>query len=152
MTVESCSASRTAGRHGRLRDQRGSLAVELVVLSPIIVLFGLVGLGLGRYEVVRSQVVDAAHSGAEAAAATPDGANAPAAAVAAVLPALQQDQHDCPDPQVMTDTSAFRPGGSVEVTVVCAVPTSELSLVGLGGSLTVVAASSLPIDTYRSVG
>jgi len=133
-------------------DCGGSLTVELVVLSPIVALLGLVGLGLGRCEMVRSQVLDAAHAGAEAAAVAPDETEAGSAAAAAVHPALSADVHACPDPVVTTDTTSFRPGGSVVVTVSCSVPMSDLMLIAFPSSLTVTADSALPIDVYRSIG
>ena len=134
-----------------MNDIDGSMSLELVVLAPVVALFGVLGLGLGRYEIVRAQVLGAAHSSAEAAAVSPVATAAPSAAEAVAGPILKADSHSCPTPEVVTDTSAFVAGGPVAVTVTCSVPLSDLVPV-LPGSLTVSGASSVPIDSYRSIG
>ena len=129
----------------------GSLTVELVVLAPVVVLLGLLGLGLGRYELVRGQVLDAAHAGALAASVAPGAAQAGDASEAAAVRALGSDAHACPDPVVSTATGDYRQGGSVTVAVTCVVPVGDLTFL-VPGRLTMTASSSVPIDEFRSVG
>jgi len=54
---------RSESRVRRGGDGEGSLTVELVVLTPVIILFVLVALALGRFELAHEQVVDAARAG-----------------------------------------------------------------------------------------
>ena len=89
------------------RRTDGSLTVELVVLAPVVALFGLLALGFGRYELVRAQVIGAAHTGADAAAVASDAATAVPAAEHAVAPEFASESHACPDPTVSTVTSSL---------------------------------------------
>ena len=129
----------------------GSLTVELVVLAPVVALLGLLGLGLGRYELVRAQVLDAAHAGALAASVAQGPDQAGSASSDAALRVLGSDTHAGPNPTVSTDTGEYHQGGSVTVTVGCVVPVGDLTIV-LPGEYTISASSSAPVDPYRSVG
>jgi len=129
----------------------GSLTVEAVVLVPVVMVFFVVALALGRVEMAREQVVGAARAAAEAAAVMPSAAQAQWAAAAAATPALYGRSHSCASGRVTTDTAHFTPGGDVSVTVTCTVSLSDLVLPGLPGTTTVVATATAPIDPYRSV-
>lgn len=131
--------------------ERGSMTVELVVLVPVLVLFTLVAVGLGRYEGARQEVVDAAHAGAEAASLVPSAGQAGSVAQATALSELRGQPHMCPDPVVTTDVSAFVAGGSVRVSISCRVNLADLLVPGFPGGATVVATQSAPIDPYRVV-
>jgi hypothetical protein len=52
---------------------------------------------------------------------------------------------------VTVDTSDFRRGGTVRVTVACTVNTKGLLGVRLPGSITTRATSSSPLDLYRQI-
>ena len=130
---------------------RGSVTAELVVLAPVLFLFALVAVGLGRYQGARQEVVDAAHAGAEAASLAATSAGAGPAAQGSALAALQAQTHMCPNPLVTTDVSGFRSGGAVRVTVACRVGLSDLFVPGLPGNSTVTATETAPIDPYRVV-
>lgn len=45
------------------RDERGSLTVELVVLTPVLLIMALAMLGFGRVAETRQEVVGAARAG-----------------------------------------------------------------------------------------
>ena len=134
------------------------MTVELVVLAPVVVMFALVAIGLGRYEGARQEVADAAEAGADAASVVASPADAQAAATQAAGAALQDQSHMCPVPTVTTDTSTFEAGGavgatgSVGVTVVCQVDLSDLFVPGLPGHVAVRATQTAPVDPYRVVG
>jgi Flp pilus assembly protein TadG len=132
--------------------ERGTLAVELVVLAPVIVVFGLLALGLGRYELARQQVVGAAQAGAQAAAVASNPASAQALARVAALADISSTTRSCPHPSVTTDVSDFSAGGDVRVTVTCQVHFSDLAVPGLPGTTTLHRSSVAPIDPYRVVG
>ncbi len=132
-------------------EDRGSLTVELVVLTPVLLLVILVVAVFGRVAQARQQVVEAARAAAEAAAVEPDPASATAASDLDATVGFAGHPHSCSARQVVTDTSHFFPGGFVTVTVVCSVPLADVSVPGLPGSTSVRASSTSPIDPYRSV-
>src|SRR5579871_4203404 len=96
----------TKGRDRHARGQTGSMTVELVLLAPVVVLFAMVAVGLGRVEQARQELVDAARAGAEAASVASPG-QAPVVAAQVARPAVVQQAHVCGDPSIGTDTSAF---------------------------------------------
>jgi Flp pilus assembly protein TadG len=134
------------------RDERGSLSVELVVLTPVLLIMALAMLAFGRVAETRQQVVEAARAGAEVASIAPDAASAEAASAAAATGGNGSLSRSCVDPLVTTDASQFHPGGFVTVTVVCHVPLADVAVPGMPGSTVVTASSTAPIDPYRSVG
>lgn len=137
----------TGGRRG----ERGSLTAELVVLAPVVVLFALLAVGLGRYQAARQEVTDAAHAGGEAASLAAAAAGAGAAAQETATAALGSQLHMCRSPIVTTDVSNFGSGGSVRVTVVCHVDLSDLLVPGFPGEVSVTATQVAPVDPFRMV-
>jgi len=133
-------------------DEKGSLTVELVVLTPVLLLVVLVVVAFGRVAEARQQVVEAARAGAELASVQPDGAAAEQEAELDATVGTSDHALTCATETVTTDISHFRPRGHVTVTVTCRVPLADLSVTGLPGSTTVQATSTAPIDPYRSVG
>jgi Flp pilus assembly protein TadG len=131
--------------------QRGSLTVELVVLTPVIVLFVLIALAFGRFELARQQVIGAARAAAEAASVAPTAGAAQPAAVAAATPVVTEGTHACTQLTVVAQTKDFVPGGSVRVTVSCQVSFADLLIPGVPGHTEVSAVVSAPIDPFRSV-
>jgi Flp pilus assembly protein TadG len=129
---------------------RGSLTVELVVLTPVIAIFLLVALAFGRYSLVRQQVVGGARAAASAAAVAASPAQAQQAALAAALPVLESN-HSCTDPRVTVVSGTFAPGGIVRVSVSCSVQFADLLVPGFPGSATVQAVQGAPIDPYRTI-
>jgi Flp pilus assembly protein TadG len=133
------------------KRQSGSLTVELVVLTPIIVLFVVTALAFGRFELAREQVIGAARAAAEAASVVPTAAAAQSAAVTAALPVVADEAHACTRLSVVAETANFVPGGSVSVTVSCQISFADLLVPGLPGHIDVRAVVSAPIDPFRSV-
>jgi Flp pilus assembly protein TadG len=129
----------------------GSVAVELVVLTPVLFLLALMMLVFGRVSEARQQVVEAARSGAEAAAVLPDARSGQSGAIQQATLDLFDRTHTCSGGGVSVDVSRFTPGGSVTVVVSCNVDLSELSVPGVPGSTTIRASATAPIDPYRSV-
>jgi Flp pilus assembly protein TadG len=125
--------------------------VELVILAPIVIVFVLLSLALGRYELARDQVVGGARAAAQAAAVSISLDQARLAALAAALPALQS-LHSCQDPTVEVDSDTFVPGAIVRVVVSCRVDLSDLLIPGMSGVTTVSSVQTAVIDPYRMVG
>ena len=59
---------------GRSRDERGSLTVELVVVTPVLIAMALTVIVFGRVSEAHQQVIEASRAAAEAAAVEPSAA------------------------------------------------------------------------------
>jgi Flp pilus assembly protein TadG len=136
----------------RCRDDRGSLTVELVVLTPVLLVVALVTLVFGRITEARQQVVEASRAGAEAAAILPTVGTAQwVGAINAVINLIGRT-HTCAHVSIVTDTSRFVAGGVVTVHVTCTVLLADIAFPGVPGSTVVQASATAPLDPYRSVG
>lgn len=131
---------------------RGSASAELVICTPLLVLFALVAFAIGRLVLQQSQVVDVARSAAEAASVWP---TPPQAGDAALLTASYELLHDdlqCLSPVVSVDAADLVPGGRVSVSVTCTVRLSSAALPGVPGYVTIRASATAPVEQYREVG
>jgi Flp pilus assembly protein TadG len=133
------------------RREEGSVSVEAVVLVPILMIFVLLALACGRYEMIRAQVIGAARAAAEAAAIAPSPSAAGAAAETAASPDFSGVGRSCTTVSVRTDTVDFKPGGEVAVNVTCSVDLTQIGAPGLPGSVVVSVSQTAPIDPYRVV-
>ena len=134
------------------REDRGSLTVELVVLTPVLLVVVLASLVFGRVVEARQQVVESARAGAEAAAVLPTVGTAQwVGSIDSVINLLGRS-HTCAHATISVDTSHFVPGGYVTAHVSCVVLLSDVGFPGLPGSTTVSASATAPLDPYRSVG
>ena len=137
-------------RNARRRAERGSISTELVVLVPVLVLFLLIAVALGRYESVRQQVIGAARAAADAAAVVSSPSQAQAAAYLAAGSVVTA-RWACAGLVVSTDVSRFVPGGVVRVDVTCRIDLSDLVVPGLPGATSVSSVQVATIDPYRAV-
>lgn len=128
----------------------GSAAVELTLLTPLLILLLLFVVACGRLVSTRLRLDDAAHAAARAASLARDPATATAAADATARAALDPAGTTCAGLSVATDTTGFTPGGRVTVTVSCRTDLADLTGFGLPGGTTQTVSSTSPIDTYRS--
>jgi Flp pilus assembly protein TadG len=124
------------------------MAVEVVLLTPVLVMFVLLVVAGGRYVGVRGDIEAAARDAVRAASYQRDYADARAAAAQAAGASLDAST-DCAAPTLGGD---FVAGGVITVELRCSVPYDGLGLVGLSGALGVTAQSSAPLDTYRRTG
>jgi hypothetical protein len=139
---------RTEGTDGTGHD-RGSVALELVLLTPLVLVLIVFVAFCGRLTRAETIVRDAAAAGARAASLRQQPSPARADATAAVLSNLAEHAGTCPAPTVTVDTSSLRPGGQVSVEVRCPVPLRDLALLGVPGSRTVTARSVEVVDSWR---
>ena len=126
-------------------DERGSMAVEVVLMIPILFMFTLLVVAGGRYVSVRADIEAAARDAARAASYERSYDDAASAASEVATSALDSFA-SC---QVDDLGGDFESGGEVEVTLRCDIPNDGLGLIGLSGSLPVTASASAPLDTYR---
>jgi hypothetical protein len=140
-------------RHGgRLSGERGSVALELALAVPIVV-FALVLASLAwRLTTADGDVRRAAGEAARAGslALTPVGAVDAARQTADAT--LAGRGVTCRQLAVNVDTSDFRPGGTITVSVACTVDTSDITLLRIGGDRTLTGRAVEVIDTRRGGG
>jgi Flp pilus assembly protein TadG len=137
----------------RLRaEESGSVATELVLLTPLLLLMLLFVVALGRTVSARMEVDGAAAQAARAASIARDPATATAIAEQAATTALGSDHVTCANLTVTTDTADFAPGGQVAVTVTCTVDLADLVGLRLPASQSISSTSTAVIDLYRAVG
>ncbi len=129
----------------------GSMTVELVILAPVLTVFALVMIGVGRYELARQQTSAATMAAAEAASVGPAN-QAQALAAEAAESSVQYDSHTCIDLSVRTNITApqLEQQGYVTVRVSCRVILSDLLVPGTPGSVLVHSVEVAPIDPYRA--
>jgi len=135
----------------RLRtEESGSVATELVLLTPLLLLMLLFVVALGRTVSARMEVDGAAAQAARAASIARDPATATAMAQQAATTALGSDHVTCANLTVTTDTADFEPGGQVAVTVTCTVDLADLVGLRLPASQSISSTSTSVIDVYRA--
>ena len=151
MTRPTPARTRIAARRVRRSGDRGSLTVELVVLTPLLLALLAFVVGLGRTADARGRLTGAVRDAARAASLAPSAAAATSAARDTALADLAGAGLECLDPQVSTDTRDFLPGGTVRVTIHCALDLADLTVSGLPGHATLTADASAPLDTYSQL-
>lgn len=145
-------------RSGLADHDRGSAALELVILGPVLLfLLGLV-IAAGRTSIAQGSVDAAARDAARQASISRTPAAAQAAALASARRALRHDAIDC-NPVVTVQTGR-RPGSgfgvpagqpaSVSAQVTCVVSLSDLMVPGMPGSRTLTAKFTSPLDPFRA--
>jgi Flp pilus assembly protein TadG len=132
------------------RDEAGSVATELVLLTPLLILMLLFVVALGRTVSARLEVDGAAAQAARAASIARDPSTATAMAQETATAALGSDGVTCGHLTVTTDTASFAPGGQVAVTVTCNVGLSDLTGLRLPASESVSSTATSVIDVYRA--
>ncbi|GAA5122557.1 pilus assembly protein [Alloalcanivorax gelatiniphagus] len=142
---------RAPGLRRRIRDERGSVAIEAVIGLPAFGLFvGMIIMG-GRVEVTRQTVEAAAFEGARGASLARTEQAAVASGKAAA--AANLGKLSCITTSVSVDAAGYdAPLGTtalVGVTVTCRVGLADLSLPGVPGTRVITETAYSPIDAYR---
>lgn len=130
--------------------EAGSVATELVLLTPLLLLMLLFVVALGRTVSARLEVDGAAAQAARAASIARDPATATAMAQQAATTALGSDGVTCAGLTVTTDTADFVPGGQVQVTVTCHVDLADLVGLRLPASQAISSTATSVVDVYRA--
>lgn len=139
------------GREGWWRSDRGSVAAEVTIVAPfLLMLLVFVAVVIHRGVDARLRMDDAAHQAARAASIERTGPAAAAAARSAAASALSSAGVVCRSLGVEATTGALVPGGSVTVTLSCSVDFGDALIVGVAGQKRLSATASEPVDTYRS--
>ncbi|WP_370944747.1 TadE/TadG family type IV pilus assembly protein [Amycolatopsis sp. cg5] len=134
------------------RADRGSVAAEVTIAAPFLVmLLVFVAVVIHRGVDARLRLDDAAHQAARAASIERSAATATAAAQSTATNALSSAGVTCASLSVDTATGGMRPGGTVSVTVSCAVDFGDALILGVPGQKRLSATAVEPVDTWRSV-
>ncbi|WP_265590334.1 pilus assembly protein TadE [Saccharothrix syringae] len=127
------------------------MAAEVTLAAPFLVmLLVFVGVVVHRGVDARIRIDDAAHQAARAASIERIPAAAIVAARFTAANALSQAGVTCASLSVNTATGGLRPGGTVSVTVSCAVDFGDALILGVPGGKTLSATSVEPVDLWRS--
>lgn len=138
------------GRARAARDDRGTAAIELVLMTPVLLVVLLLVVGLGRMADARQQIESVAADSARAASLERNTSQSAAAALAAAERSLGDAGLSCTGLDVNVDISDYQPGGQVQVTVSCTAQLRDVALSGLPGSKVFTASSTVPIETFRA--
>ena len=133
------------------RTDRGSMSVELVVLTPVLVGCILAIAAGARFVEAADQVDAAAAVAARAASLEGNAASAGAAGRSAAQRSLAERGRSCVHLTVDVDPGAFEAGGVVRVTVTCRADLSDLTGFGLPGSRSFTATSVVPLEAHRVI-
>lgn len=134
-----------------MRNERGSAAVELVLVTPVLLVLLLLVVFGGRLAQARAQVDEAARDAARAAslARSPSAAQADGQAAAAAT--LSERGINCRELDVVIGVDGFAPGGTVTATVTCTADLTDLVGLGVPASRSISAQFREPVDVYRGV-
>lgn len=132
-------------RFGKI--DRGSAAIEMVLLTPVLVVLLLFVIHVGRTSEGVSELRHAADQGARAASLAAR-SRMSAAAVAAVRRDLAASGSSCEQPTVVVTLQSSVVSGSVRVDVRCRVSTLGLALIG-SRQVQLSATSTEVIDRFR---
>lgn len=139
----------------QVKSDRGSAApaLELVLITPAIVLIVLVGVAAGRTATGQFRVQQAAAAGARAASTQHTPTEAEVEARTVVTASLHDQGIDCETNTVTVDAAGMQspPGvpAHVTVTVDCTVAWSDLAIPGWPGNHIVTATAASPLDPDR---
>lgn len=128
------------------------MAVEIVILAPVMMLFVLLIVMFGRYVAVRGDVDAAARDAVRAASLETTRAQGAAAASAVVAQSLDSQSRSEERHCSTTLLPGWGAGETITVRVRCKVSYEGLGLLGVPGSTEMVSESSAPLDPYRRFG
>ncbi|MFD1931592.1 MULTISPECIES: TadE/TadG family type IV pilus assembly protein [Nonomuraea] len=128
-----------------MNADRGSMAVETVMLAPVFLLFLLFLAGAGRLVEAQGEVNGAAMDAARAASVQRTLADAEGAAEDSARSALEGQ---CAAPRVSLSGTRWEEGGQVQAAVTCEL---DLEFLGFGASKLMTGTSVVPLEQFRRV-
>lgn len=143
----------------RVYPDRGSVSVEMAILTPAFLLLIVFGIVSGRVAVAYNAIDLAAHDAARAASISRDAGTAYQQGRAAAFDTLARQGLQCIDesgnrPLVAVDTRGFSvPVGqsaSVSATITCTVSFADVALPGVPRTRQLSSTFVSPLDTYRT--
>jgi hypothetical protein len=122
-----------------------------VLVLPLAAIMALFAIACFRLAGTRLDLNATASAAARAASQARSPHTALDAANRTAATNLDDHHRVCSPLQVDVDTSTFRPGGQVAVTITCHMNTAGLTGLGLPGTLTNSATAHAIIDTHRDI-
>lgn len=135
-----------------MRSQRGAATLEMVLLTPVLLLLLLFVVLGGRLAQARADVDAAARDAARAASIARSPAAARSDGAAAATSHLADRGVSCRALDVSIDAGAFAPGGTVTAVVACTVDLGDLTGLRVPLSRSVSSSFSEAVDLYRGAG
>lgn len=137
-----------------LRNERGNMAVEVVILAPILTLFIAFLVVAGRSAHAENSTQTAAMSAARAASLSRDAASATRSAEDAARRAMATSGVECTNLQVIIDASGLNAPigttGIVSASITCTVNLTDVTLPGIPGTKDLTSSADSPVDAYRA--
>jgi len=133
-----------------MKRDRGSVATEMVLLTPLLIIMLMFVVHAGRAGQGINQLKHAADQGARAASLV-SRPRMSSVAQQAVLDDLSTSGLSCMSPRVVTTYARLSMSSSVTVTVSCQTSNEGLSLLG-AHTVNMAATSTEVIDRYRAGG
>lgn len=131
------------------RGERGSLALEMAMLAPALLLIFALIFAFGQKAQVGSTLESGTRDAARSATLARSRTEAKARAEAVIAEALTDTPQDCQDSVVVTLSTQFEAGDPVTVEAEC-----RYSLAGMGigiGTVTARSAFTSMLDPYRRI-
>ena len=135
----------------RSRTERGSASMELVLITPAVLVLLLFVVAGGRLVLARERVDAAARDAARAGTIARSAPSAQVDARRAADSRLADAGVTCRTLDVIVDVTDFRPGGTVTTTITCTVDLADLTLLGVPGTRTITSTAVETVDTLRGV-
>ena len=132
----------------RPRGERGSMAVEVVILAPVLMAFVLLIVAFGRYVAVKGDIEATSRDAVRAASMAASAGEARQAAAQVVASSLEGST-TCGAPAV---GGTWGPGGEVSVSLNCRVSYAGLGLIGCRAAWRSARRASALLDPYRRYG
>ena len=138
------------------RDERGSSAVETLIMATAAMSLVLIVVASGRYVDGSAQANDAAYAAARAASLETAPGPGYAAGRQAAMRSLAERGKSCQNLQVSFAGTNFTPGGDLTAEVTCTVNLLDTGALGrqlgLQPHRSFTERAVVPIETYRSAG
>lgn len=129
--------------------ERGSATLELVLVTPVLLVMLLFVVFLGRLGEARNDVDRAARDAARAASIARSAEEADTAGRDAARSTLESGGVSCRQLDVVVDTAQFSAGGDVSATVTCTVDLADVAALTVPGAKTLSSSFTEPVDAYR---
>lgn len=129
------------------RREAGSMAIEVVILTPVLIAVMMLVVAFGRF-VDRTGDVEAMARDAVRSASLQRDPGSGLAAAQAIVNSTVPAGVTC-QPVRYGQDSNFVPGGTISIEVRCEVSFDGLGFIGMPGAATLTGESHAPIDTLR---
>ncbi|MET9311634.1 TadE/TadG family type IV pilus assembly protein [Kribbella sp. NPDC003505] len=133
------------------RRERGTLALEMVILAPVLLALFMFLLACGRYFQTSSLLEGAARDGARSASQARSLQEGQGRVDQAVTAAMSQAVESCKQSASGSITTGFTAGSPLSVEVTCTINYRDLGLLGLGGDTKITKRFTSSLDPYRGV-